>query len=321
MAKVAVPLGALTQGDGPRVCLLSGERLGLEATRVKFRWYPRWISLLVVPAFLVALILSMVLSRTAIGELWLEPSARRRWKLGQLAFGVSVVLAVVGFIAGMVLNATDQLWPGVATMVIAFALPFATWWGLVRGKSLKVLRIDDLWLHLEVPSEEAALAYRDHFAALGTPVAGAVAQALATKAEATSRAPVEARCGVHANDAAVWACGRCGTFFCEACARRPSPGALPLCARCFEIETQSVVKSGVAKLPRLQASGLGLGLLALLPGCWVGGIAGVVVNVVALALTLRQPDRPGVWKPAVGLGLSVGGPSLWLLLFSERVVG
>ncbi len=70
---------------------------------------------------------------------------------------------------------------------------------------------------LAMPSTEAALAIRLF---------------LRGKVEAPI-APGSA-CMSHPSTAATYVCHRCGSFFCEACAHRASPGRVPLCEACWE---------------------------------------------------------------------------------------
>lgn len=45
--------------------------------------------------------------------------------------------------------------------------------------------------------------------------------------------PAGAVCAVHADARATFLCARCGDYACEACARRVTPTASPLCAGCW----------------------------------------------------------------------------------------
>ena len=85
-----------------------------------------------------------------------------------------------------------------------------------------------------------------------------------------------------------------------------------MCLRCFETRAVEVVKSGVLGLRKLQNWGFAIGLVSLVPGCWLGLLVGVVVNGLALHRTLRQSEPPRTWMPITGLVLSVVPNVLYL---------
>lgn len=310
-----LPLASLSRADLPPVCLVTGANEGVEYRTVKFVWYPRWISLLA-PLLLLAAILAAIMTRRVTAELPFTPRAYRRWRLGVWAFGLSAAVAVVLFITALVLLATDQNALAVAAFVSTVALPLAVWLTLVRDQQVVVKEIRDDALVLRVPSLEATRAIAGHLAAHARGVLPEVASVLAADAAKSAPAPAGSACATHPAVRANWICGRCGTFFCDACARFPSPGGPPLCERCFSVRAKEVVGSGALGLKRLQTAGFVVGLLALIPGCWPGLLGGLIVNGLALHRTWKVDGRPRQWMPVVGLACCAVSIVVWVVLFA-----
>ncbi|MBX7098178.1 MAG: hypothetical protein K1X89_10740 [Myxococcaceae bacterium] len=308
-----LPLASLTRADLPPVCLITGATEGVEYRTVKFTWYPRWISLLA-PALLLAAILAAIMTRRATAELPFTPQAYRRWRLGVWGFGLSAVLAVTLFITALVLLATERNAWAAAAFVSSVAIPVAAWFALVRDRQVVVKAIRDDALVLRIPSLEAARAISSHLAAHARGVLPEVASVLATDAAKSAPAPVGSTCASHPQVVANWICGRCGAFFCDACARFPTVGGPPLCARCFEVRAKEVVVSGALGLKRLQTAGFVVGLLALVPGCWPGLVGALIVNGLSLHRTLKVDGRPRQWMPVAGLVCCAVSVVVWVLL-------
>lgn len=117
-----------------------------------------------------------------------------------------------------------------------------------------------------------------------------------------------ARCSNHRGEPvdAQYTCHRCGSFFCEGCARRTRPEAVPICASCFELRGQKVVQIAQTSPTRLQTAGLVLGCICLLPIPALI-IASLVVNGVAIYRAKEGPARVARWKPILGLCLTMVG--------------
>jgi hypothetical protein len=288
---------------------------------VQFFWYPRWIAVLALPALLVAAILATIMTRRAEGELPFTPRAYWRWKLGNAGFVLSVLAACIALpvaIYGMVSEQTPVV---LGSALVGIPLPIAAYVLLVWRHSVSVAEIRADAVVLKIPSQKAAEAWRAKVRAGVTGLMPAVAKALAAEAAGTTPAPVDARCATHAQERAVWACGRCGSFFCEACAVRPEPGAQPMCAACVKSRTSSL--AGLTPRPplleRLQMIGLVLGLLSLVPGCLPAFLIGAPVNVAALVMTLRTPDRWRLYLPLSGAVLNLVGLVIWALMLADSL--
>lgn len=166
MYPIRIPINEMNAFDLPKRCLITGETEGVEFRKMKLGWYPPWIAIFIIGALLIALILMLILTKRANGELPFTPKAYRRWKIGQGMFIFSVVLAIVPFIMGIVVAITgDGSKPvavGIASFLAAIALPTGIWFWLVRGKSIRVKRIDNTHLTLMVPKHEVAEAFQRH---------------------------------------------------------------------------------------------------------------------------------------------------------------
>ena len=124
-------------------------------------------------------------------------------------------------------------------------------------------------------------------------------------------------CAVHAGNAAIGHCERCGLFVCPLC--RTEVAGQKLCAACFDR------LSAEGSLPTLRTSFVDLPGLALLAG--LGGLLffffGIVLGPLTLVLAgfaARQKQRgegSGGWMGIVlacGLGIAQIGISLFTLL-------
>ncbi len=118
--------------------------------------------------------------------------------------------------------------------------------------------------------------------------------------------PAGARCAYHPTVDALYVCHRCGNFFCEGCARRTRPEAVPLCKSCWELRDQKVKPIKVYSATRLQTSGLVMGCCCVLP-IPVLLLASLVVNIVAIVKATEGPARQVRWRPIVGLCATLFG--------------
>ena len=122
-----------------------------------------------------------------------------------------------------------------------------------------------------------------------------------------------AQCPQHPETAAEWTCGRCGTFFCEGCAKRVRPEAVPMCSGCWELRNRTVTPSDV-KGGRLQTAALVVGFFALLPSPPLQ----LVALIVCILGVVRVPDeaaRKVRWRAVTGLVLTGLGFVIDLLVF------
>lgn len=121
--------------------------------------------------------------------------------------------------------------------------------------------------------------------------------------------PAGAACAFHLESAgaqASYVCERCGTFFCEACARRTRPEAIPMCPSCWALREQNVKPQEARSATRLHTAGFVLGIIAILP-IPVLQIAALVVNIIALVKSNTPETRDAKWKPIAGLLCTVIG--------------
>jgi hypothetical protein len=315
---VEIPLAALNRVDLPPVCPITGATDGVEFRKIELTWYPRWITLFALPALLIAVILAAVMTRRAKGELPFAPGAYWRWKLGQGVFGVTVIAGAIGLIIAIVMMNNQAVPPGAATLGVSVLLPLAVWLFAVRGRGLAVESISDRALFLRMPSESAARAFREKLAGGISGVTLTAARILGKSVEATTAAPEGAYCATHPTTLAQWSCGRCGSFFCAACARRPSAASKPLCASCFTLQVQvAETASAFTQHTRFVVWGAICAVLCLLPTCWPAALPSFVLNGVALyrALKVEAEQRPrSWWVPGVSLMATAGGWAMWFVL-------
>jgi hypothetical protein len=126
--------------------------------------------------------------------------------------------------------------------------------------------------------------------------------------------PTGAKCAYHPAVDALYVCHRCGSFFCEDCARRTRPEAVPLCKSCWALRDQKVKPNKEYSATRLQTAGLVMGCCCLLP-IPVLILASLVVNILAIVKATDGPARDVRWRPVVGLCVTgVGIVELVVLL-------
>lgn len=160
MHRLEIPIAEMNAFDLPRVCLITGATEGVEFRKVKFAWYPRWVAFFALPALLVAAILAAVLTKRAKGELPFSPHAYRWWKLGQALFVLVVFAAIAGLLASVVIATNGSGAVAVAVALVSIAGAIGAWWGLLRNKTVQVVRITDSMLTLKVPSQTAVGAFQ-----------------------------------------------------------------------------------------------------------------------------------------------------------------
>ncbi len=130
----------------------------------------------------------------------------------------------------------------------------------------------------------------------------------------SERAPEGTRCAHHIEVQAAWTCRRCGAFFCTECERRTRAEALPMCPKCWDLRSERVEKPGQENSQRLRIAGLILGVVALIPGCWIVQIAAIIVNILGIVRG-RKRQIPREALNIAGLVLGILG-----LLFSIGIV-
>ncbi len=73
-----IPLGAGSRFDLPEVCVVTGERLGLEWHKREFVWTPPWVFVLVLLNVLILVIVAMVVRKKVNLELPYAPGVHQR---------------------------------------------------------------------------------------------------------------------------------------------------------------------------------------------------------------------------------------------------
>lgn len=234
MHTVELPLDGLDRRL-PAICLITGEVAGVGWRRVDLGWYPSWATWLLLPGLLPGAIAIALLARRATGELPFQPGAWWRWKVGQ----VLNALATVGWLAAVLFSFNRWLageWRLACAVAVAGLATFVGTLKLfVQGRIIVVLKITPTHVVLSIPSELAARALGGEPAVESQRLRAVAMKALRRDALATTGAPGGSSCATHAQTSATWCCGRCGSFFCEACAEHPSPAGKPVCAKCFGV--------------------------------------------------------------------------------------
>ncbi len=192
MPRLKIPINELNAFDLPRVCVITGAKEGVCFMPVKLTWKPPWVSALVLvtvltlvglafavllhPLWESALVLAAALTpvgllfaalllhfmtRNAQGELPFSKRAHRRWRLG--AGLLSSAMGVAGLLALLASTLFGSGEPALACVAIAVAvgLPAGVHLALVRGCSLRVVRIDAAQITLDTPSSESARLFAD----------------------------------------------------------------------------------------------------------------------------------------------------------------
>jgi hypothetical protein len=165
MSAITLPTNELSSFDLPPVCLITGERRDVTFRPVKFSWYPRWVALLIFVPFgglLLAAIVAMILTKKAAGELPFSDEGWSRWRLAKLMTAVSVLWVIAALFAGSFFLAAES-WTaatlGYGSMVV---VPLAIYFTLQRKRTVTPARITNTEITLNIPSEEAAFAVREH---------------------------------------------------------------------------------------------------------------------------------------------------------------
>jgi hypothetical protein len=165
MNKLVLPVNEMNEFDLPRVCIVTGQTEGVVFKDVKFSWYPRWVVIFVLVNVLLAAIIGLILTKKAKGQLPFTEEAWKKWKQGQLFFGLSCVMAILTFVGGISMMAAGRSEFGVTGVVLTFAVPITIWARFVRNKGPMVERIDDGQVTLKIPSDFAADAISRHLVA------------------------------------------------------------------------------------------------------------------------------------------------------------
>ncbi len=162
MAQIIVPDNELNSFDLPPVCVVTGATQGVVWKKVKFAWYPRWVTVLILVNVLVMAIVAAILTKRVKGELPFTEEAYSAWRRGRIFFGLAITAAIGLLIGGAVALATDSPAVGVALLLLTFAVPIAVWFAFVKGKTVTCTRIADGSTSLNIPSEAAATQIRTH---------------------------------------------------------------------------------------------------------------------------------------------------------------
>jgi hypothetical protein len=123
--------------------------------------------------------------------------------------------------------------------------------------------------------------------------------------------PPGAMCRQHPDALATSLCGRCGSFFCDACARRTRPDAKPMCPACWDLRSkQFAVDQRSAPSKAIFTTALVLGCLSLVPIPAVM-LASIVLSILGL-VRARGEMAHQRWKPLVGLIVTLSSILGWV---------
>jgi hypothetical protein len=170
MPALTLPVNELSSFDLPPVCLITGGRDDVSFRKVKFAWYPRWVAFLIfVPlgGWILAAIVAMILTRRAAGELPFSATGWSQWRLAKIMVAVDILWVIVALTAGAVLASAEGWGPAAPALLFLSVLgvPLAIYFLFQRNKMLMPTRITDAELTLKIPSEQAAMAIRQHLTA------------------------------------------------------------------------------------------------------------------------------------------------------------
>jgi len=169
MSALTLPVNELSSFDLPPVCLITGERTGVSFRKVKFAWYPRWVAALIFVPFgglLLAAIVAMILTKKASGELPFSDAGWSKWRLAKIMVGLDILWVIVALFGGIaVLSNAEGGVLSFAGPLIFFSMvgvPVAVYFLFQRKKMVTPTRITETELTINIPSEEAAMAIRQH---------------------------------------------------------------------------------------------------------------------------------------------------------------
>lgn len=165
MPALTLPINELNSFDLPPVCLITGEKGDVTFRKVKFSWYPRWVPLLIFVPFgglLLALIVALILTKKAAGELPFSARGWSRWQVAKAMTVLSVFWVIGAMFAGIGMAAAERFVETALAFGSMFAVPLVLYFTLQRSRMVTPGRITDTEITLKIPSEEAALAVRDH---------------------------------------------------------------------------------------------------------------------------------------------------------------
>jgi len=178
MALLKLPINEMNSFDLPPVCLITGERNDVTFRRVKFSWYPRWIAALILVPYgglLLALIVALILTKRAAGELPFSDEGWSRWRLAKAMMPVAVLWVIAAMSGGVFLLVSEQTGLGLLALLSMLGVPLVLYLTVQRGRMVTPASITDTEIALNVPSLQAALAIHRHLhagrVAQATPVA------------------------------------------------------------------------------------------------------------------------------------------------------
>ncbi|WP_147441749.1 hypothetical protein [Corallococcus exercitus] len=282
MHQIDVPSGELNEFDLPPVCVVTGERQGVVFKPVKFSWYPRWIGFLFLLNVLIAIIVASAMTKRVKGTLPFTEEAWSRWRRGQILTSISAVTALALLVTAIALLVAEEPLPlGLVVLALGVAVPLLTWIFFARGRGPQVLRIDKDAIALAIPNADAARTIMDYF------VAGLRPAAWAEDGQDAEGTPVRAICARHDDIVASGVCPRCGAFMCPRCENRTREQASPLCPGCWELRARSIKKAPESFFTAPNV-GLQLGLVSLIPFCFIVQPVSLVLNIVNLVKARRE---------------------------------
>jgi hypothetical protein len=170
-----IPLGAGTQFDLPEICVVTGQRHGVEWRSRDFIWTPPWVFVLILLNVLILLIVAMVVRKRVKLELPYAPGVYDRWRKGAIGSGLVVVLGIVLMVAGFAMMAVSEgsspvlLWLGLAVVVGSLVGMIVGARVLSHDRGPKIKKVTKTEVILLLPSAEAAQAINDRFSGATIP--------------------------------------------------------------------------------------------------------------------------------------------------------
>jgi len=169
MPALTLPVNELSSFDLPPVCLLTGERTNVSFRKVKFAWYPRWVGFLILVPYgglLLAAIVAAILTKRAKGELPFSDQGWSRWRLAKIMMVLQFLWLLGGLVGGIAAAAAGDA--GSIAILLFVSVPvgmLAIYFAFQRNKMVVPTRITEAEITIKIPSEQAAMAIREHLTA------------------------------------------------------------------------------------------------------------------------------------------------------------
>jgi hypothetical protein len=155
-----LPKNAVSEFDLPRVCVATGETEGVSYQKVTFTFVPLWARLSVGFCGIIGIILMIVNTKKVEAEIPFTDAAFRTFKVARIV-PLALILGAVALMVVPIVIDPELVLFSIVVFVAGLVAAIIYIQAVTRPSGPMVKEIDDEFITLEIPNDEAARAIEE----------------------------------------------------------------------------------------------------------------------------------------------------------------